>query len=57
MTPETRQTLIGVTGMTIIMVVALLEGFNGRVTMAYFLGVVAQVAPEAVEYVPFLRRP
>ena len=49
MKPETRQTLIGVAGMTVVMVVALQEGFNGRVTTAYFLGVLAQTAPEVVQ--------
>lgn len=49
MKSETRQTLIGVTGLTIVMTVALLEGFNGRVTGAYFAAVIALVSPEALE--------
>ena len=49
MKSETRQTLIGVTGLTVVMAVALHEGFNGRVTMAYFAAVIAIVAPEMFE--------
>jgi hypothetical protein len=53
MKSKTRQTLIGVTGLTVVMAVALSEGFNGRVTLAYFAAVVAIVAPEALENFPF----
>lgn len=49
MKPETRQTAIGVTGLTVVMVVALTEGFNGRVTIAYFLSIIGIIAPEALD--------
>lgn len=49
MQSETRQTLIGVTGMTIVVAVALSEGYNGRVTTAYLVGVIAQTTPEALD--------
>lgn len=52
MNPETRQTLIGVFGLTIVEVVALIEGFNGVVMSAYFAAVVALVAPEALDKLP-----
>lgn len=54
MKPKTRQTFIGVTGLTAVMVMALHEGFNGRVTAAYFVAVVAIIAPEVVEELPIL---
>jgi len=49
MKPETRQTLIGVAGLTVVFVVALTEGFNGRVTMTYAVAVVALISPQALE--------
>jgi len=53
MKPDTRQTLIGVIGLTVVEVVALTRGFNGPVTVAYFVGVVGLVAPKALEDLPF----
>lgn len=55
MYPETRQTLIGVVGMTVTEIVALAEGFNGMVLTAYLVAVVALVAPEAVDKLPYAR--
>lgn len=55
MKAETRQTLIGVSGLTVVMAVALHEGFDGRVTLAYFAAIVAIVAPEALERLPVFR--
>jgi hypothetical protein len=49
MKSQTRQTLIGVTGLTAVMIVALLQGFNGEVTAVYFAAVVALVSPEALD--------
>jgi hypothetical protein len=49
MNADTRQTLIGVAGMTIMAVAALVEGYNGRVTAAYLVGVVALISPQALE--------
>lgn len=49
MKPETRQTLIGVVGLSTVEAVALLEGFNGFVLTAYFGAVIALVAPEAIQ--------
>jgi len=54
MKTDTRQTLIGVAGLTVVMVVALSEGFNGRVTAAYFGAVVALISPQALDQIPFL---
>lgn len=54
MNPKTRQSAIGVTGLTAVMAVALSEGFNGRVTTAYMVAVVAIVAPQALEDLPLL---
>jgi len=57
MKPETRQTLIGVLGLTVVEVVALLEGFNGAVLTAYFVAVLAVTAPEALDKVgPWFRK-
>lgn len=52
MNPETRQTLIGVVGLSTVMVVALHEGYNGKVTAAYFTAVVALISPQALEDIP-----
>jgi len=49
MNPKTRQTLIGVSGLTVVEIVALLEHFNGQVTTVYFAAVLAVVAPEALD--------
>lgn len=54
MNPETRQTLIGVSGLTVVEIAALIEGFNGRVTMAFMVAVVALIAPQALEKLPML---
>jgi len=35
--------------MTIMAVTALLEGYNGRVTAAYLLGVIGLVSPQALD--------
>jgi len=48
MESDTRQTLLGVAGLTAVMIVALLEGFNGRVTVAYFVSMLAMITPEAL---------
>lgn len=53
MEPETRQTLIGVAGLTVVMVVALTEGFNGGVTVAYMVSVIALIAPKTLSELPF----
>jgi len=52
MNPETRQTLIGVFGLTVVEAVALTEGFNGPVAVSYFAAVLGLVAPEALENLP-----
>ena len=52
MDPETRQTLIAVIGLTLVEITALMEGFNGRVTAAYFVSVIAVVAPETLDRLP-----
>jgi hypothetical protein len=49
MNAETRQTLIGVVGLSLVEAVALLEGFNGVVLTAYFAAVIALVSPKALE--------
>jgi len=51
MDADTRQTLIGVSGMTIMAVAAVTEGYNGRVTAAYLLGVVALISPQALDHI------
>jgi len=52
MNTDTRQTLIGVGGLTVVMIVALIEGFNGRVTMTYIVAVVGLVSPQALDKFP-----
>lgn len=52
MNPETRQTLIGVVGLTLVELMAIHEGFNGRVMMSYFLAVVALISPQAMDRLP-----
>lgn len=49
MKPQTRQTLIGVVGLSTVEGVALLEGFNGFVLTAYFGSVIALVSPEVLD--------
>jgi len=51
MNADTRQTLIGVTGMTIMALTALLEGYNGTVATAYFVAVIGLVSPQALDRV------
>lgn len=51
MNGDTRQTLIGVTGMTIMALTALLEGYNGTVATAYLLAVVGLVSPQALDHI------
>lgn len=52
MQPQTRQTLIGVIGLTVVEVVALIEGYNGHVLLSYFVTVTGLVAPEVLEQLP-----
>jgi hypothetical protein len=52
METETRQTLIGVTGLTIVFSVALHEGFNGSVAIAYSIAILALIAPDTLEAIP-----
>jgi hypothetical protein len=54
MNPETRQTLIGVAGLTVVEVTALMEGYNGRVATVYFISVLGMVAPQAIDQLPVL---
>jgi hypothetical protein len=54
MDPDVRQTLIGVTGLTIVFTMALYEGFNGRVTVTYAIAVIALAAPQALNEFPTL---
>jgi len=56
MNPETQQTIVGVLGLTVVFAVALLEGYNGRVTTAYAVAVMALVAPETLDKLPFTLR-
>lgn len=49
MRSETRQTLIGVTGLTIVFTVALWQGLNGHVAMSYGVTVLGLIAPEALD--------
>ena len=49
----TRQTVLGLAALSVVMLVALTEGYNGRVTMAYFVSVLALVAPETLDRLPF----
>jgi hypothetical protein len=53
MRDDTRQTILGLIGLTAVQLVALHEGFNGRVTTAYFIAVIALVAPETLDQLPF----
>ena len=54
MNPESRQTLLGVFGLTAVMLVALNEGFNGHVTVSYFAAVIALITPQALDKLPML---
>lgn len=49
MESQTRQTLIGVAGVTLVMIMALSQGVNGQVTAAYFAAVLGLVSPEALD--------
>lgn len=53
MDPSLRQTVIGVTSLTVVMLVALDQGFNSELTIAYFIAVIAIVAPETLDRLPF----
>lgn len=48
MRPDTRQTLIGVVGLSTVESVALWQGFNGMVMVAYMAAVIALVSPQAL---------
>jgi len=50
---ELRQTLIGIVGLTVVQIAALVEGYNGTVLVAYMGSVVALIAPEALDRLPF----
>jgi len=52
MNPETRQTLIAIIGLTMVQMTTLARGFNGMVTMAYFVAVLAVITPEALDKLP-----
>jgi hypothetical protein len=54
MNSETRQTMIGVAGIAVIQVTALMQDFNGAVTTAALCAVVALIAPEALDKLPIL---
>jgi hypothetical protein len=49
MQAQTRQTSIGVVCLTAVEIVALLEGFNGRVVTVYVLAVILLITPEALD--------
>jgi hypothetical protein len=49
MQPKTRQTLIGVFGLSSVVVVSLHEGYNGRITATYVVAVLIILVPEARE--------
>jgi len=53
MKKESRQTLIGIVGLTVVQLAALSEGYNGNVLVAYMASVVALIAPEALDRLPF----
>lgn len=53
MKPETRQTLIGVCGIVAVEIVAIHEGFNGAVFASSMVSIVALVAPEALDKLPW----
>jgi hypothetical protein len=53
MNSKTRQTLIGVAGIVVIQVAALTEGYNGTVTLASLAALVALIAPEALDRLPY----
>jgi len=52
MNPETRQTLIAIIGLTMVQMTTLARGYNGMVTMAYFVAVLAVITPEALDKLP-----
>jgi len=52
MNSETRQTMIGVAGVAVIQITALMQDFNGAVTTAAIAAVVALIAPEALSKLP-----
>jgi hypothetical protein len=52
MNADTRQTLIGVTGIAIVSGVALSQGLNGTLTATALLCIVALVSPKALEQIP-----
>ena len=52
MDPETRQTLIAIIGLTMVQMTNLAKGYNGTVTMAYFVAVLAVITPEALDKLP-----
>jgi hypothetical protein len=49
MKAQTRQTFIGVAGVTLVMIMALSQDVNGQVTAAYFAAVLGLVSPEALD--------
>jgi hypothetical protein len=53
MNSKDRQTLIGVAGIVVIQVAALSQGFNGTVTLSSLAALVAILAPEALDRLPY----
>lgn len=57
MKPENRQTILGVFVLTVVVLVAMSEGMNGRVLMSYIAAIVALIAPQvAKEGLPWYKR-
>lgn len=52
MEPKTRQTLIGVAGQVAILSLALMEGYDGMVTLGGVMAIGATVTPELAEKWP-----
>lgn len=53
MNGETRQTALGVGGLTIVYVVALMEGFDGTVATTYAIAVIGLISPSVLDRLPF----
>jgi len=52
MNPDTRQTLIGVLGITAVTVVGISQGLNGVLSTTALLAIVGLVSPQVLDRLP-----
>jgi hypothetical protein len=53
MRSEAKERVVGVLGIVLVQAVAIHEGFNGQVTLACVVAIVAIVAPKQLDQLPW----